>query len=371
MYIVKFKIEDLDTPALLVDLDVMEKNLLWGQQKANSAGVKLRPHIKTHRTPALAKKQVELGAKGITAAKLGEAEVMAREGIDDIFIANEIVGKIKIERLRKLNRQIHLATGIDSPVQAKALSEKFAIEDKPIEVLIDVDTGDVRTGIQPDQSVLELANLIIQLPGLKLRGIFTHDGHSYGARDIFEVKQIFKKSQEEMLQTANILRLSGIQVEEISVGSTPSFLVADILPGITEIRPGTYIFLDAAQGNLLRSYERCALTVLTTITNRPTPHRVVIDAGTKALSAFVRGVGVCQTRGFGLLKEEPTIYLESLSDEHGVFTAASECEYPIGDKIQIIPNHACPTCNLYDYLYGVRDCMVVNKWPVTARGKSQ
>ena len=367
----KFKIEDLDTPALLVDLDVMEKNLLWGQQKANSAGVKLRPHIKTHRTPVLAKKQVKLGAKGITVAKLGEAEVMAREDINDIFIANEIVGKIKIERLRKLNRQIHLATGIDSPVQAKALSEKFAREDKPIEVLIDVDTGDARTGIQPGQSVLELANLIIQLPGLKLRGIFTHDGHSYGARDIFKVKQVFKKSQEEMLQTANILRLAGIQVEEISVGSTPSFLVADILPGITEIRPGTYIFLDAAQGNLLQSYERCALTVLTTITNRPTPHRVVIDAGTKALSAFVRGVGVCQTRGFGLLKEEPTIYLESLSDEHGVFAAASEFEYPIGDKLQIIPNHACPTCNLYDYLYGVRDCMVVNKWPVTARGKSQ
>ena len=367
----KCKLEELDTPALLVDLDVMEKNLLWGQQKANSAGVKLRPHIKTHRTPALAKKQVELGAKGITVAKLGEAEVMAWEDIDDIFIANEIVGKIKIERLRKLNRQIRLATGIDSPVQAKALSEKFSIEDKPIEVLIDVDTGDARTGIQPDQSVLELANLIIKLPGLKLRGIFTHDGHSYGARDIFEVKQIFKKSQEEMLQTANILRLSGIQVEEISVGSTPSFLVADILPGITEVRPGTYIFLDAAQGNLLRSYERCALTVLTTITNRPTPHRVVIDAGTKALSAFVRGMGVCQTRGFGLLKEEPTIYLESLSDEHGVFIAVSECEYPIGDKLEIIPNHACPTCNLYDYLYGVRDCMVVNKWPVTARGKPQ
>jgi len=367
----KSKIEDLDTPALLVDVNVMEKNLLWGQEKANSAGVKLRPHVKTHRTPALAKKQIKLGAKGITVAKLGEAEVMAKENIDDIFIANEIVGKIKIERLCKLNRQIRLATGIDSPIQAKALSEKFAREDKPIEILIDVDTGDARTGIQPGQSALELANLIIQLPGLKLRGIFTHDGHSYRAKDIFEVKQVFKKSQEEMLQTANTLRLAGIQLEEISVGSTPSFLVADILSGITEIRPGTYIFLDAAQGNLLRSYERCALTVLTTITNRPTPQRVVVDAGTKALSAFVRGIGVCQTQGFGLLKEKPTIYLENLSDEHGIFSTALTNEYPIGDKLQIIPNHACPTCNLYDYLYGVRDCMVVNKWPITARGRSQ
>jgi len=367
----KSKIKDLDTPALLVDMDVMEKNLFWGQQKANSAGVKLRPHIKTHRTPALAKKQIKLGAKGITTAKVGEAEVMAREGINDIFIANEIIGKIKIERLRKLNRQIHLSIGIDNSVQAKALSEKFAREDKPIEVLIDVDTGDARTGIQPSYLIPELANLIIQLPGLKLRGIFTHDGHSYRARDISEIKQVFKKSQEEMLQIANTLRLSGIQLEEISVGSTPSFLVADILPGITEIRPGTYIFLDVAQGNLLGSYERCALTVLTTITNRPTPQRVVVDAGTKALSAYARGVGVCQTKGFGLLKEEPTIFLKSLSDEHGIFEAASEYEYPIGKKIQIIPNHACPTCNLYDYLYGERDGMVVNRWPILARGKSQ
>jgi len=367
----KCKIKDLDTPALLVDMDIMEKNLLWGQQKANSAGVKLRPHIKTHRTPALAKKQVELGAKGITVAKLGEAEVMAREGIDDIFIANEIVGKIKIERLRKLNRQIHLETGIDNPIQAKMLSEKFFRENKPVEVLIEVDTGDARTGLQPGKPVLEFANLIIQLPGLKLRGIFTHDGHSYRARDIFEVNQFFKKSQEEMLRTANMLRLACIQVEEISVGSTPSYLVADILPDITEVRPGTYIFLDAAQGNLLRSYKRCALTVLATITSRPTPKRVVVDAGTKALSAYVRGSGVCQTQGFGLLKEKPTIYLESLSDEHGIFSTSLTNEYPIGDKLQIIPNHACPTCNLYNYLYGVRGCMVVNKWPITARGMSQ
>jgi len=366
-----FKLTELDTPALLVDVDIMKNNLLWGQKKACSAGVKLRPHTKTHRTPSLAKKQLKLGAQGITVAKTGEAEVMAQEGIDDIFIANEIVGKIKLERICQLNERIKLAVGVDNIIQAKMISEKFAKSSKPIEVMIDVDTGDARTGVQPGEPVLELAKDIIQLPGIKIRGIYTHDGHSYSAKNIFEVKQIFKNSQETMLKTANILRNEAIQVEEVSVGSTPSFLVADIIPGITEIRPGTYIFMDAAQGNLLGYYERCALTVLTTIANRPTPYRVVVDAGTKALTAYVRGAGVCQTQGYGLLKSEPIIHLESLSDEHGIFTAASENEYPIGDKLQIIPNHACPTCNLYDFIYGIKDGFVVEKWPILVRGKSQ
>ncbi len=366
-----YKLVELDTPALVVDVDIMEDNLLWGQEKANKAGLKLRPHTKTHRTPRLAKKQLDLGAKGITVAKVGEAEVMAEEGIEDIFIANEVVGDIKLERIYQLNKRIKLAIGVDNSIQVKWLSQKFADSVRPIEVLIDVDTGDARTGIQPGEPLLKLAKNIVNLPGIKLRGIFTHDGHSYGAKSISDVKQIFKDSQEEMIRTDRILRNEGIDIEEISVGSTPSFLVADISPGITEIRPGTYIFMDVAQGNLLGNYDRCALTILATITNRPTPNRVVIDAGTKALTSYVRGSGICQTKGHGLLQDNPAIHIESLSDEHGVFTVASENEYPIGNKLQVIPNHACPTCNLYDYIYGVSKGIVVFKWPILARGKSQ
>lgn len=366
-----FKFTELDTPALMFDIDIMKYNLLWGQKKADRAGVKLRPHTKTHRTPGLAKKQLKLGAKGITVAKTGEAEVMAQEGIDDIFIANEIVGEVKLNRIMQLNKRIRLAIGVDHMIQAKALSEKFAKSDKPIEVLIDIDTGDARTGVQPGEPVVSLSKAMIKLPGIKIRGIFTHDGHSYHAKDILEVKKIFKDSQEAMLKTANILKKEGIQVEEISVGSTPSFLVADILPGITEIRPGTYIFMDAAQGNLLGSYNRCALTILTTISNRPTPYRVVVDAGTKALTSYVRKAGVCLTKGFGLLKNNPEIYIKSISDEHGIFTVELENEYSIGNKLQIIPNHACPACNLYDLIYGIKDGFVVEKWPILARGKSQ
>lgn len=365
------KLAELDTPTLIVDLNTMEENLFWGQEKANKSGVKLRPHIKTHRTPYLAKKQLSYGAKGITVAKTGEAEVMADEGIDDIFIANEVVGDIKLGRIFQLNKRISLAIGVDHLVQARQLSDTFTGSDKPINVLIDIDTGDSRTGVQPGQDTLILAKKIIELPGMKLKGIFTHDGHSYSAKNILEVKQISKKSQENMIETVNLLKKEGINIEEISIGSTPSFLVSEIIPGITEIRPGTYIFMDVAQGNLLEDYTRCAITVLTTVTNKPALNRVVVDAGTKALTAYVRGAGVCQTHGYGIIKNRPEIYLESLSDEHGVFTVSPENEYKIGDKLQIIPNHVCPVCNLYDYIYGVSDDMVISKWKVSARGKSQ
>lgn len=363
--------EELDTPALLVDIDIMEENLRWGQQKANMAGVKLRPHIKTHRTPALAKRQIELGAKGITVAKIGEAEVMAAAGFEDIFIANEIVGPIKLKRLYKLAQQVRVAVGVDNPEHIKALATVFNSENQPLDVLIDIDTGDGRTGVKPGKPVLELARFILQFPSLKLRGIYTHEGHSYRAKNIKELKQIFIKSQEDMLKTAELLKKANIHIKEISVGATPTLLVGDILTGITEIRPGTYIFLDAAQGNILRSYKRCALTVLATVVNRVKPNRVVIDAGVKALSAFVRKKGICRNVGYGLLKDNPKIYLHKLSDEHGIINLPSDYELNIGQKVEIIPNHACPTCNLYDYIYGIKKGRVKYKWKVLARGKSQ
>lgn len=364
-------IEEVDTPALLVDVDVMEENLRWGQRKANMTGVKLRPHTKTHRTPALAKRQVELGAQGITVAKLGEAEVMAAAGINDIFIANEIVGPIKLKRLRKLAQQVRITVGVDNPKHVSILATAFASEARPLEVLIDVDTGYGRTGVKPGQQVLDLARLILQSPTLKLRGIFTHEGHSYKAENVAEIKQVFRHSQENMLTTARLLRQADVHVEEISVGATPALLVGDVLSGITEIRPGTYIFLDAAQGNILGSYKRCALTVLATVVNRPISGNVVIDAGVKALTAFVRSTGMGRTQGYGLLKALPEVHLSEVSDEHGVFNSPPGYNFYIGEKIEIIPNHACPTCNLYDYIYGIKKGCVVYKWPVLARGKSQ
>ena len=367
-------VSDLDTPCLLVNLDRMERNLRFMQEKAHLAGVKLRPHAKTHRTPAIARIQLEMGAGGITVAKLGEAEVMASEGIDDIFIANEIVGPIKLERLRRLARQVRrLAVGVDHTSHVQALSRIMAEEPRPLDVLIDVETGDPRTGVHPGKPVLELARGIEKAPGLRLRGIYTHDGQSYDASTLDEVREINRQSQTLMLETADLLRSSKIPIEEVSVGSTPSLLVDGILPGITEIRPGTYVFLDADQAQVLGTYAFCAQTVLATVISRPTPERVVLDAGTKALTYYVQDTGITRSAGHGRLKDHPEIFLNRMSDEHSSFDIppGSALDFFIGQKLEIIPNHACPTTNLYDFIHGIRQDRVEITWPVLCRGKSQ
>ncbi len=367
-------IEELDTPALLVDLDRMEANLRTMQAKADAWGVKLRPHTKTHRTPELAKLQIRMGAAGITVAKLGEAEVMAAEGIEDIFIANEIVGPLKLERLKSLHsRACRLAVGVDHPDHIRMLREYFEESSKPLEIMIDVETGDPRTGVAPGEPALALAREIIASPGLALRGIYTHDGQSYDAPDLQKVREIFEESQRAMLETASLFRSAGIEVQEISVGSTPSLLVGTVLPGITEIRPGTHIFMDADQAQVLGTYEHCAQSVLVTVISRPTPERVVVDGGTKAFTYYSQSEGITAAQGRGRLKEHPEIFLNRMSDEHASFDLSRESSlsFSIGDRMEIIPNHACPTTNLYEYIYGVRQGRVEARWPVLCRGKSQ
>ena len=365
------EITDLDTPLLLEDLDIMERNISWMQQKAQRAGVNLRPHIKTHRTPDIAKKQLAAGAKGITVAKLGEGEVMAAEGIDDIFIANELAGDIKMDRLLALARKTTLAVGVDHPDHVKMLAETFDGESRPMEIMIDVDTGYHRTGVGSKEEILELAKLIRYRDSLKLRGIFTHDGNCYNATTISEVRSISQSSQNMMLEMAEFLRKEGIGVEEISIGSTPSLLVSEIMQGITEIRPGTYVFLDADQAGVIGTYEHCALSVLATVISCPAPDRIVLDAGTKALTFYFHRGNITSSPGFGLLKKRPTVYLKSLSEEHGMFTPPEDMAFRIGDKVEIIPNHACPTCNLYPVLYGVRNGQVQEEYKILARGMSK
>lgn len=365
---------ELDTPAMLVDLDRLEANLRSMQEKANLAGVKMRPHIKTHRTPAIARLQVAMGARGITAAKLGEAEVMAEAGLDDIFIANEIVGSIKLERLRKLKRKLKsLAVGVDHPEQVAAYSGMFAAEPAPLDVMIDVETGSPRTGVLPGKPALDLAQFVCRMPGLRLRGIFTHDGHSYGAPSVEAARGISRESQEKMIETALLLRAEGIGVEEVSIGSTPSLLLGGIERGVTEIRPGNYAFLDANMAQFLGTTSQCAQTVLAMVISRPTPERVVLDAGTKTLNEGVQKGGMTRAEGHGRLKEQPDIFLGRIYEEHASFNIPEGrgLEFRIGQKLEIIPNHACQTTNFYEVIHGIRNGRVETIWPVSCRGKSQ
>ena len=204
------KLQDLDTPALLIDLSRMKKNIRDMQEKANTAGVHLRPHTKTHRTPALAFLQLEAGAHGIAVAKIGEAEVMAKSGIDDIFIASVTMGKQKIERLKKLAFQTKVMIGVDDEEQVMELSAVFTGERKPIDVLIEIETGEERTGLVPGERLVRLARFIKKTPGIRLKGVFSHEGHTYGASTADECRVLFKKSQEDTLRAAELIRTEGI-----------------------------------------------------------------------------------------------------------------------------------------------------------------
>ncbi|MFZ7104708.1 MAG: D-TA family PLP-dependent enzyme [Peptococcaceae bacterium] len=363
---------DLDTPALVVDVNIMEKNIKNMQKKADEAGVNLRPHTKTHRTPALAKMQVQAGAKGITVAKVGEAEVMAAAGLDDIFIANEIYGKHKLARLKQVAANVKVCLGVDNQEQVRALGEVFQDEAKPIEVLIEIETGEERSGLIPGPEVVRLAEFITQTPNVKLKGVFSHEGHTYGAGSVEECISLFNKSQEDTLYAADLIRQEGLEIEVISIGATPSLMQGEILPGITEIRPGTYILMDGAQGHAINDYSRCALTVLATVVSKPTPERTVLDTGVKALTAFTRSNGICYTPGFGLVKGFENLRLAKLYDEHGLINNREvNQKLKIGDKVEIIPNHVCPTCNLYDKIHMVQDGKVIVEFPVLGRGRSQ
>jgi len=363
---------ELDTPALLVNKPIMLANIDQMAAKAARAGVKLRPHTKTHRTPAIAKIQVSRGAAGITVAKTGEAEVMLAQGLDDIFIANQIVGDKKLLRLREINRKARLAVGVDAEAQVMALASAFRNEPKPIDVLIEIETGEERTGVQNPAEAVSLARLIARTPGVRLRGVFSHEGHTYSAVSPEQCSSQFADSQATTLAAAEAIRQAGLPVEEVSIGATPSLLHGEILPGITEIRPGTYVFMDAAQGQCIGDFSRCALTVLATVISLPSPERVVVDAGVKALTSFTRPQGICNTPGYGMLKGFNGVRLKKLYDEHGIIIDPFVREnVRIGDKIEIIPNHACPTCNLYDQIYVVENEKVVDVWPVLGRGKSQ
>lgn len=369
---VKSPYSQIDTPALLIDREIMQDNLRFMQNKANKYKVKLRPHVKTHRMPELAKLQVAGGACGITVAKVGEAEIMAENGLADIFIANQIVGISKLERIRTLSRTIRIQTGVDNHCQIDQLEEVFKDEPTAIEVLIEIEVGENRSGVIFDDQLTGLAQYIAGKKKVTLKGVFSHEGHCYKAATAEDCVAAAIKSQQRTLRAAKLVESLGIAVDTVSIGATPSLMHAGIIPGITEIRPGTYIFMDVGQASAINDFTKCAATVLATVISKPTPERVVLDAGAKALTSQNRAQGICATYGYGLVKNSANIRLSGVFDEHGLiidqnFRAHSE----IGDKIEIIPNHICPTCNLYEKAYLVSAGTVVKELPVLCRGKSQ
>ena len=366
------KYQEIDTPALLIDKDILLKNIEDMQHRCNKLGVLLRPHIKTHKSPDIAKMQLDAGASGITVAKLGEAEVMADNGITDIFIANQIVGAQKIKRLIDLHRRTNLIFGVDSVENAEEINRAFADAGEYANVLIEVDTGELRCGITSKERMQELVKALGKAQNIHVLGVFTHEGFVYKATSPEHCLEQFVKVQEEVLEYAKLAESLYKDTPIVSVGATPTaWLAKSILPGITEIRPGTYALMDVGQANAIGNYDRCAASVLVTVLSKPTHERVICDVGAKGITAQTRADGICKTQGYGRIKNTDA-HASGVYDEHMIINNEEVSKLlSVGDKIEIIPNHICPVCNLYEDIVLVSGGRAVGKIPVTCRGKMQ
>lgn len=365
--------EIIDTPSLIIDEEIVLDNIKNTQALADSKGVLLRPHIKTHRMPYFAKLQMKYGATGIACAKIGEAEVMANHGIQDIFIANEIVGILKYKRLKALRPLVKkLRIGIDNTTQVDQIEQVFSTEKEPLEVLIEYEVGENRSGVIEDTDLIHLVKYTLKKKHIIIKGIFSHEGHTYKAANRIECISLAENAYRRTLHAADLMRNMGVEVETISVGATPSILNGAFTEGITELRIGTYIFFDVGQASAIEDFSHCAATVLATVISKPNKERVVIDAGAKALVSQNRNIGICATNGFGRIKNFENVTIAALFDEHGVIiNKAFNEQVKIGDKVEVIPSHICPTVNLYDKAILIKNNDIVRTIDIACRGKSQ
>ena len=356
------------TPYLLIDGPQLERNILRMANVARENGVALRPHVKTHKIPRIAREQLEAGAAGITVAKLSEAEVMVDGGIEDIFIAYPLVTEAKIRQAVWLGERVRLIVGVDSLEGARRLSE--AAEGRNLEVRLEVDTGLRRTGIPRDEAV-GLAGEIESMGNLDLTGIYTYRGAVLGGSKTLELEKAGLEEGRVMVSLAEQMRERGIRIEDVSVGSTPTAEYVAKVEGVTEIRPGTYVFYDRMQARLgACSLDDCAAVVVCTVVSRPTRDLAIIDGGSKTFATDVApGAEPLNLEGYGHIVGYPDAVLERLTEEHGMLSLDEDCDLEVGDTLQIIPNHICSTVNLHDQVYLVGEDGAVEETRVAARGK--
>lgn len=351
----------LDTPALLVDLDVMESNIARIVAACRAHGVAWRPHSKAHKTPEIAKMQIAAGAKGITCAKLGEAEVMAAAGIRDILIANQIVGRIKVDRLVALANRADPIVCVDSIENLAELDAAFRHANKRLNVAIEVDIGMNRAGLEPGAAVAEFAREIGRRPGLNFVGVVGWESHATTIADPAEKQRLVRDAIAALTASARACRDAGHAVRIVSCGGTGTFPYCVQQPGVTEVQVGGAIFSDM---HYLTHYHvdfAPALTILTTVSSRPTPTRIVVDAGKKTMSG-----DAAMPAPSGL----PPIAALKLSAEHSKIELAHPSEVPkVGDKIEFICGYSDTTVHLHEEIVGIRGGRVQAIWRVAGRGR--
>lgn len=361
-----------DTPEIVIDLDVVRANVERAAAAARDAGVTVRPHVKTHKLPQVAHMQVEAGAVGVQVAKLGEAEVMAEAGIDDILIGYPIVGERKLLRLAELAERISVSVTVDSDEVAAGISHVARERGLTIPVLVELDTGLRRLGLVPGPAAADFAERVAALAGLELAGVFTHEGHVYTqARDDAERERLTQEACRAAVEVAEEIRRRGLSAPVVSVGSAGTFRFAVRCPGVTEVRPGTYVFNDRSQiAQGAATVADLAAFVVTTVVGRPTPERIVVDAGTKVLTSD-RMLVADPPASFGWVWGHDDWNLVRLSEEHGVMDVPPDADVHIGDRLVIVPNHVCPTINLADAVTIVEGGQAAGRWRVAARGRVQ
>jgi D-serine deaminase-like pyridoxal phosphate-dependent protein len=348
------KIDDLDTPVAVVDLDRLEANIAKSQRYFDEYHIANRPHIKTHKLPYIAHLQMRAGAVGITCQKVSEAEAMADAGLLDIFTSYNIIGAAKLERLMRLARRAKASVVADSAFTVRGYSEAARLTGIELQVLIEFDTGAKRCGVQSPEEAADLARLIVQSPGLRFGGLMTHPCNANSDLFVREVK--------------SLLKVDGIAVERVSYGGTPGLWQAHTYSELTEYRAGTYVYGDRATiKSGAMTLDECAFKIITTVVSRPTAERGILDGGSKALSSDLLGLD-----GHGLILEYPEAKLYGLSEEHG-HVDFSVCPHKpqIGERVSVIPNHVCVVTNLFNQIVGVRRDTVEAIWPVAARGALQ
>jgi D-serine deaminase-like pyridoxal phosphate-dependent protein len=368
---------DLRTPCVLVDQERLDRNIDRMQDVAERGGKRLRPHAKTHKSPDLAAVQVARGAVGICCAKLGEAEVFADRGIEDIRLPYPI-HPVNADRVLALLDRTRLSFIVDDLGVAQGWSAALQAARRTADVLVKVDVGFHRCGIDPEPAAASaFVRRVADMPGLRFRGLLSHAGHAYAAASTEAACAIARDEAGLLTAIRQAAEADGLRVEEISVGATPTARFSAELPGITELRPGNYVYCDRMQVALgSASWDDCALTVLARVVSRPAPDRIILDSGSKTLTSdLVRGGG---SAGYGtiltsLLSTEPEarLLIERLSEEHATVRVVSgqPAGFTPGDLVRIVPNHSCVVSNLVDRAWIVRGDAVVDSLQIAARGR--
>jgi D-serine deaminase-like pyridoxal phosphate-dependent protein len=356
------RVVDLPTPALVLDIAALDRNIRRMADAFRDGPSRLRPHVKAHKTPEIARRQLSAGScVGLTCATVSEAESVSRL-CDDILIANEVVGPGKCERVAALAQRVRMTVAVDSAAGLDAIGRAATCAGVTVGVLVDLNVGQMRCGVLPGDEALALARLVMSAGGVALRGLMGYEGHVVGLPERSEREARARVAMDGLVESAHMLRMNGLPCEVVSAGGTGTFDISGRIPGITEIQAGSYVLMDAEYGRLDIPFEQ-AFWVLGTVISRPDATRVVADCGHKSVA-----------KDHGLPHVRDNIggaSVVSLNDEHATIACQPGCDLRIGDRVFLRPSHTDPTINLHDVFYVIDGDHVADVWPITARGYAE